>query len=452
MSKFHLSQYKYTDLVPMTPATQSVTLASGSQIQFEIPMNTPKAKNLNRTKLCFSSTIGAALTGGNWLFTQTVPFFNRIELTSRTGIRLIDIAEAHRSNDMLTPLVMSLEYFLAQSNYYDGYGVAQGIQCHRLNTPVVATTGQVVRPTGTSKTVFQAEPIYVVNGGAIAAGPVINWSIPLRNLAPCSFFSDDEDYIMNDILTLTLTMNDRTLCGFWSTNTGANLIAAGTITGPSVFGKTAAGVANELQAIALTGIKLWVANQENQEMNKITMENYNKGFTKLIDWQLVEKRNIAASITPVFVKRFTRANGQRLKRIVHSLYNNAGSSVNTYNRDNSALDRVTSYYLNLNGVRTTDRNINVAFVGSVGMEDFQINKHMLDKKIAGQVDYYYYNYCILQDFADGVDSNELAIGVEVPSELEYSLNLTTANAAYDHVNVAVFQRELKLGPNMVELI
>lgn len=450
MSKFHLSQYKYTDLVPMTPATQSVTLASGSQIQFEIPMNTPKAKNLNRTKLCFSSTIGAALTGANWLFTQTIPFFNRIELTSRTGIRLIDIAEAHRSNDMLTPLVMSLEYFLAQSNYYNGYGVAQGIQCHRLNTPVVAATGRVVRPTGTSKTVFQAEPIYIVNSAATAAGPVVNWSIPLRNLAPCSFFSDDEDYIMNDILTLTLTMNDRTLCGFWSTI--AADIGNGIITAPTPFGLTEALVANLLQAITLSGIKLWVANQENPEMNKITMENYNKGFSKLIDWQLVEKRNIAASTTPVFVKRFTRANGQRLKRIVHSLYNNAGSSQNTYNRDNSSQTRVTSYYLNLNGVRTTDRNINVAFVNGIGMEDFQLNKHMIDKKIAGQVDYYYYNYCILQDFADGIDSNEMSIGVEVPSELEYSLNLTTADAAYDHVNVAVFQRELKLGPNMVELI
>lgn len=442
MQKLEISSYRLTDLPPTTPADATLTIgaSAGSLQQFDIPMNNVQALNLS--KCLYEADLSIALldTKYIWLYCNTVPFFSRAVMSSRTSVQLLDVQELNYAADMLHPFLMTVEDFLNIASYSELKGNYTGIQPHKDVSPWVA--GPVTRANGTASTVVgpcDIVPLIVSpvgNAGGGTGALTTRISIKLSKLLPATICAKDRDIVCNDTWVLQLYTAARTACEF---------------TGDSATNPSTAPVA-PVSSVALTNCRLRLARQQNEVLNRQTQQDYNNGVSFNIDWLVVEKRTSAASNNQIFSKRYIAGQGRKIKYILHSLYTTAGATNAVYARNNYAGALCQYYNLLMGGVRTTDSTVYIVNNSNYQFDDFNIHRDDLEDKVLGSsMDLFYNNYTIIQNYCGKyANSNELGLGLELKGDIEYNLNAYAGtSAAYDHYNICCFERVVSLSPNSI---
>jgi hypothetical protein len=107
--------YKYLRIVPVgTGQNITLSLSSTTQTQFELPNN---VMNLSKSKLCFDLLVPlqGSITKFNNIYANALSLIDRITLTSRSGVILVDIPNTATFGNLISSVNTQLSDLLTRT-------------------------------------------------------------------------------------------------------------------------------------------------------------------------------------------------------------------------------------------------------------------------------------------------------------------------------------------------
>ncbi len=422
-------EYRISKILPQN-GSQLVTITGGGgqASVFEIPAN---VFNLAQSKLSFTMTPASAGAGvANWLPKDTLSMIQAVQLYTRAGVYLCDLQYANTYSNLVTPIETKLEDFL---EYPLGGTTAVESQVSRglrrsnalgsSSTKTVASPC-ALRPDATSARVNYTEKQYCEPGTLATADPALSFQIPLDQFKQ-SILACNKDLYVGESLILRITWSAVNRIGFTSTD----------VTDPSAG---AAALAND---VAISNLALFLAVEQNQAIKSGLMSKVSSGFSMMIPYIHGYKTNLNGANQNVSL-RFNRGHGQRLLKVVHSLYNNTETTNTCYDHDNKADAKVSSYYTSLNNNRNQEFNVDTS-----AFEDYLLQEKHLKGSVIQDCEMYQYNWFHMDNWSPmGSDPFNDKVGLSLDVEQKWDMIATTANAQHNHYSFAICQRELSVSP------
>lgn len=484
--------YRFTKLTPREGSqTVTVTTAGGQTNHFDIP---ERAFNLSRSILSFDIKLGASGTAGfyNYVPMDCLPFIRQIQLYTRGGIMLADINQVGNVTKVMWKPETKLEKFLAMDNHDTKSGAGGMLQkCNannqaelKFNDTVIAgvalsaftavldggptnaelrtefdrlgagvealasppktnarrhNDALIAAGTGALSAVNVAynEAKYLTVGAAAntASDPTISVKIPLGQLYD-TIFELDKTLLFDEMITLRFVWasSDR-FC--WKAEDplcpSRNAAAA-----------TASATVENLQIFLATEQRKDIINSLRAKINA-------DGMSVMIPYMHVYKSSVGAATSQNITLRFDRGHGRRLQKVYHALFNPEEKKNTMYDHDNRAGTKVASYYTTLDTQRIQDFNIDTKL-----FEDYMLHKELIRDSAILNSNVYQYNWfhcdswCGVKPLWDK-DPNE-AVGLDLTTERRWEFVGATVTAAnYQHLSIAVCQKELKITKGMITI-
>lgn len=427
--------YKYVKIPTVNPVGQNNSLintSGGTDIRFDLPV---LAYNLAQSTLQFTMKIPTA-THYSFLFMDALTPFSQIQLSTRGGALLCDLQNVQNFTKIIWKSRISRkEYQNMDTSYIDaasGVGSGNFLRMNKSSTISDTTQGTYAKRPTEANNLPLLENSYLEHTADTAAG-VIFFSIPL-SLLKDTILSLDKTVWMGEILTLRLVLGQKVKVGFKSDN----LTPAAT----AVLGDT-----------SIQDFALYLATERNQNtVNLLREKALSSGIQYIIPfvWTFTNPLTGTQQNTSI---RLSKAQGQKLLRIYHAIFNDE-TGLSAYNNSNGATN-LESFYTSLNSQRLQDWNLSIP-----SYDDWmQMKKHLSDS-ICFNSNIFYYNqfwiddFCGLNSFADSDDfeSNEIK-GVDLGEEIRYdyvsTFSPSTANSHYDF---AVVSRIVSVSPQGIMIL
>ncbi len=428
--KYIAPKYKLSKLVPKAGGgAATITAAGGNDFEFEIPI---KAFNSAQSFLEFSCNIplGASC---NYVYADTMPFFQRIVLSTQSGVELLNIPDASNYFGIVWNPETDLQKFLTfpiHESKADTVAnsppnlVGAGSLFMRSN--VAAANRQP--PVGVLSTLAYTDPRYVIIGGN-AAETSFNVRLPL-DLIYNTVLELDKTMYYGQILNLRFVFQPKTRIAFNATD--ANPIAAIVASAD----------------IAVSNINLQLAIEQDQAIVSQLISNYQKGFSMTVPYVHVIRNSSVAATSSNITLKISRLHGRRLKRLYHSLFNTAMTLSTSFDNSNfaGATNKVTSYWTLMDQVREQETDVNC-----LNLDDYRLVKPYIHKSVIQDFKMYQYKWFHMSDYhgiveVDKENKENLVGGLSLDTEKTWQILLTTANAAYNHFTILVVEKLLTVGP------
>jgi hypothetical protein len=272
------------------------------------------------------------------------------------------------------------------------------------------------------------EAKYFAVGGSNTATPVISVKMPLSMLYD-SIFEHDKTILFNEILSLRIVWAPSTKIHYYGTD--AKCPSEGT-----VQAAVSVDVANPT---------LFLATETSQEViNALRAKIASGGMSFLTPYPHVYKTALAGGSQNVIL-RFDRGHGRKLKKIYHSVFNNAENKNTAYDHDNRADAKITEFYTTLDSKRVQDFNVDTS-----ALEDYMLLKPKLDGSALMNSNVYQYNWFWVDDFTGDAPlwkkDHNVSEGLSLAQERRWEFVSTTAGANLSHYTFAVLEKEVKITP------
>jgi len=439
--------YTFSKILPQN-GSQTVTLsaAGGEETIFELP---PKVFNGSKSIFAFSQTPPQG-THYNKMFVDTVPSIRQIQLYTRTGLYLVDLNYANDFTNSISRHETPVSEILANDKIDNDIGYWEGLYPSNVLGKDAATEN-IVRPAAAAgdggidlsgKTSI-IEPEYCLVGTDNEATPVINYKFPLRYFKETGFEVDKDLYFGGETLYLKIVWDSYTRIGYNTThddnnNTGAAALTAGTISGITLF------LAIEQNPVIENAIKSKVMSPEGLSL-----------YWPMVYTNLVPLAAGVSALHSIQV-RYNRGNGRRLKKIYWVPFNQTRTTYRSFDHDNTGGKKFTSFHTTVNNLRTSQFDYAV-----VAGEDWMVKKDSLKGSCILSSDEYYYNFTWIEDFTGSMslleksklpDLHNIDDGLDLTSEVIYTVNAINNNKAINHHIFAVCQKELTINANGIQLL
>jgi len=420
---FSHGSYRFHQLTQETGGTTvTVTTAGGQESIFQCP---PKAYNYSKAVLRFTATpTSAGANNYNWMY-LCIPF-REIQFYGQNGPRIVDLQHAHRYWDALARQMVKLEDMLDMEPNIASGSLFEGLaRTNQLTSSAVST-----RPDYDSAYVSYTEAQYVVVGGAAATTPVLNYQFRL-GLLKDTFLGIDRDTYFDQIMYLRFVWLPSTQLGFYGTSA----------TNPTT------GAAALAQSVAISNLKLYMPVEQNPliEADLKSKVSADSGMSLLMPYVHAQKQTLSSATQTPTVK-LNRIHGQKLLKFIWSPYHVTESSNTAYNNSCLADAKITEFYIEVNGDRTTNFNVDTS-----AFDDYLIKKDRLKGSCIQSADEFQFKWCWVEDFTDNSSMTDKPFappqvnyidGISLDSEVQIDVYGTTAGNNLNHYLFAVCQREL----------
>lgn len=427
--------YQLTKLVPQT-GTQTFPITSGTEVVFELP---PKVFNFAESYLRYDLVSDVNVEGNaiqHWI--DGVCDFRQVQLYTRNGLMLLDCDNINYAMNLTSRYEEKIDDVINNDIYTNGSGYSDGL---RINNKASGAATFAVRPNGDALNRPYTEPSYLGTSSATNMAIAFQKQLPLSVFHNTLLEIDKDLYFGGEILYLRLVLPDPTYVAFLSTS----------VTNPTTAARTITGAAN----LSLENTTLYLAIEQNQVIeNSIKQTIMSGGLSLHIPYLYVNKQNLSGTSQSVSV-RYNKGHGQKLKKLFWGCYTAAGTVNNTFNHNNSASAKVTSFYTAINNVRTSQFNYTID-----NGDDWMVLKDKLKGSCILDSNNFYYNWFWLENFCDNLPQNKrpvmtdqnLVDGLDLSVEVKYDIFANTVSAAYDHYVIAVTDKILTVTPSGISLM
>ncbi len=449
-------EYRFSQVLPLSGGqTVTVSTAGGQETQFEIPV---RPVNLSRTYLQFQASIAALAANSNMVFGDCIPFFQQVQAYTRSGLYLADLNYANNYTKVVLNAETKLPEFLnnnTQSSANIAAGdptadpqvIGSGAMFYRNNILVAAGAGvnpPAPRPTmlGVGSNLSYTEPAYLLSTAAVNNICTFNVTIDLGKFKN-TIFSLNKDLYFGEIIILRLVWAPGIKVAYRGTQAGGDI------------DDTPVPLASDVN---ISQLSLKIAVEKNQGIqNQLLSKISAGGLSILVPYVHSFKTNLGGSTQSVSI-RLNRGHGIRLRKVYHSLFNNAETANTAYDHNNlptaaaANLSRKTaSYYTMLNNERLQEFDLVTR-----RLDDWNILKDSLKGSVIQNHNIYHYNW-FHRDVFDGEysmenDMSNLAAGLDLNTEQKWDIFLQVVNANYNHYTFAVVEKLLTVTPNGITII
>lgn len=439
--------YHHSKLIQQTGG-QTITLnaAGGQESIFELPV---KTFNLAESYLDFTLTLPVGGGGiWNWVHCAGVPFFQQIQLYTRSGLFLCDLINAEHASNMIAPVETRFEDFITMDRNIGAAAAVGYNEGLRPNNAVIGA-GQAAfinnpdRPNNTNPWVNYDEMTYGFQSAAAGnTALVVNYKIKLSHFKETILALNKDLYFNGEILLMRFVWNSGNKIGWTAT----------AVDTPNNGPAAVVWAAN-----SITNLTLYLAVEQNQMIVNDIMEKIKvSGLSLLVPFIHQNKASLNGTSQSVTL-RYNRGHGLKLRKIFHSLYNAAEVLNTAYERTNIAgATTVTNYYTMLDNSRLQEFNVDCT-----AGDDWMIIKDKLKGSAVLSYNQFGYQWLHLEDFthmrspADlpmKPDEHNLLCGVDLNVERKWDFFGTTANANWIHYSFAVCDKLLTIGAQGISFV
>lgn len=428
---FHGS-YELHKIIQQTGGeTVTITTSGGQESIFDLP---PDVFNLGRSVLEFTATYPASGAGEyDWVYADTVSVMRQLQLYTRSGLMLCDIPHLSKYLKAVGRWEMSADELATQTIAVSPSGAtADGLK--GVLQPSNSTAATNYRPvTVAAGSRAYLEPQYLIRGTtANSAHPVIKYSIPLKHIFQTIFSLDRDLYFGGEIVQMRIVWAPSTEAYFFSDSA----------TDPTANVTVAAG------SVALSGLRLYLAIEKDLRIQTEVKNAVMGGGMKVSVPYVSESRQSLSSTSQTPILRLNRANGQVCQKIYWSVFSNTESINTAFDNNNIGDAKVSDFYITVNGVRTTQFNIDTSAYDDV----LALRDALKGSSYFGTEDFGY-NWCFPLNFKDSMNwltvppesilpMANVPVGLDLSQEVQVQFIATTANATLLHYIYSICTKDL----------
>lgn len=408
--------YRYSKILPSSGSTTAVIApTAGQETLFELPNH---VMNLSKSVLAFDVSVAASGAGNfNWIPEDCLAEISQLQLYTRSGQYLADL------NFVSNYTCVSHQKDMDISDF-DTNDI--------INRMYTDDDSAVKRHDNTDESKFSSPAR--VSAGADNTALTYEVRYPLNQLRHC-LLSMNKNLYFNDSLVLRILWNPGNRMAWYSTSgtdptAGASAIAVN---------------------VTISNIACYAAVQENLHIVEAVKGKVLRSGLKLkIPYILSFKNNLSSTSQNINL-RLNRGHGETLRWITSSAFNGTETSNTMYDQSNIDGVKISSYQSYLNSNPRQNFLVNMS---ATAHDDYMVYKHELEGKVAGMSeDIYRYRWFALEDFAQCDDDDDhVDCGLSLNEEQNYSLQMTTASATFNHYTFVCVQRELRIMPDQIEVV
>lgn len=408
-------QYAHSSVVLQKVAADnggSLTISSGGGDQSRFLIPTSKGLHFDRDVLKFTAT-PTATTNYAMQYVSNI-MLQTIQLNTISGVQIQNLQNLNYMMDLLCQPCSSFSTLQCSSSNSNFVELAP-YSTRSVGTAAIAGAGNRVNNTVTSAPYL--ERAYVIVGENATATPVVNFAFKMSNL-PASIWSVDQICMFNESLELILTWASPAQMYFDCSTavlSGTKIAYAGT-------------------TVAVTNLIYYSANEMNSEVNASLRDEVNSetGLSILIPNMVTNRIVTPASTSHSLNINFTAGQGSHLKKVWVGCYHATLTIANTYNHDNTAQAKITSFTTLVNNTNTTA----FAPVTCANAEDYFLMKPYLEGSAVMDQSQYNYSWFWCDVFDNDsdrkfYDKSPVKSGLSLlEGPINWQLVATTANAGY----------------------
>lgn len=337
--------YKYLRVPLNLPTSTSISISDTSQLlEWKIPGS--RVFNLPRSKISYATTItGPSVGSVIWTHEDVFSLASSIYLGTAGGVDLANVHFANnyskvttKQNTKLTDLLSAdsasqlYPSNVASQSNYTGYGITSG----NLEDPGLAVSSIIE-----SKYLSHGDQAAaaVAAAGGVPAIPAVSGSIskftqfPLSNIKDTIFSYDKDLYFQNEtyLRIQTSPVNKMAFLSPSTTDpfTNSSLISVGPGAGQ--------------QTVTLNQVYLYLACEENQIINASIMDKFARNDFKISIQYTIGFLTSSVSTNANVNIQITKQYGKRLLKIVHSVFKANNNGASSYDCNNIAGSKISSY-------------------------------------------------------------------------------------------------------------
>lgn len=409
-------------------STSTITAGTGQDLVFTMPSRT--CFNWQKSIISFTATPTAGGVGNfNWMYVNTIPFFQRVQITTSSGRTIMDCDNIH--NKLAVELPIRTPLCKLQNNDIPAgaqAGLWQGLHC--INTAVGGAAGQ--HADGVSMTKAYTEKKEITVGTTNAATPVLNWQFPLALFG--SILSDPRILAFNEEISIRFSLSQLNKLGFISASATDPTSTPGAL----------------VTSVTLSGISMQLAVVQDRAIADEVLRSISpggKGLDLLIDYQVSQKLGSTGTQQSIS-STITRAYGPRLKSILMTIFQTEQNQ-NAYKRNNVAGAIYTQLQTYLNSVPLQVIPLQTSNTASpYGYDDYaHLQKLLANSSYQSSAEFYHDTFWVDYFFNHLEEDPRSVQGIEILSNIVYMAQLNTVSATNTIYLWMTFQRRLTINSN-----
>ncbi len=491
-------RYRYTKKAQQTgPSVIPMTVSGGTEVIVQAPQAV-----INYSKSYVRCRIHIPAAGGtlvNALHSANIPLFQTVQFVGESGNNIIDIPncdtytrivnwtdtdmDSYLSHDLFTVRATTAGINgaingIRKNNYLGGNDVPVQFPGYNQTVPAVAagvgvpqividinatdpvdsanttyarpvsTTAVAAPDTPISANIAYDEPLYAMMGAANTV-MYFDYSLPLSEILPNTFWALDKDMYLPMIMNLRFIFNSSDKIAWKMTNANSFSAGAVTLTTPP----------------DITDFSVYFAIEQDESIRAGLKEKVmTTGMDLYVPYVQANSRGMTGSTQSVSYT-YKRANGDYLYKIYHTIKHSKEQFHNAYNMNNGvgnsgdflpANQKAQVYYTQLD----SNERLQQSDVVCANQDDWFYMKEKLKGSVLGQsADLYHYNWVHVDHFVgesklceDKYKYNEqLVAGIDLKAkDTIWDFVGTTINdggQTYNHYTYAVILRRLVINSN-----
>ena len=419
---------------------------SQTSVSFDLPA---QCFNLSRSKLVFS-LLCTPTVRGVCLNACPTSLWDRVVLSTRGGLTLLDTPSAQFFGKMVSPAATSMEEYLARSSGCSMMAAATTVTAYAT---VVASQRDPISGLAPSRTLAAGntkingtaaqfaltEQRYAIRGADVAGGPVFtavstSYAIPLNVLARHSLLDIDKDLYFGEILNLTLVFAPYSSWVFECDAAFGNISALG-----------AAPVVSNFQLLLSLESNPVIVNALREKVGS------SEGFSMMVPYPLLQKTQTGAAGMINSVMRVNRGQGSNILRVYTSFFTGNNTLAASLDNSNIAGAIVSSYYTTTDGYRDADFDFRYA-----DSTDWLANQELFAGSAVQARRMWDSNYVNITDWSGQPPcraDDTIITGLSMDHQTERQLAFTaTVGAAGTLYVFAIMQKTLVLSGGQIMLV
>lgn len=438
-------KYRFLRVPLNNLTTDTVVLTSAAQLlEWKLPAS---VYNLSRSFITYQETIAGSGAGNfNWQDADVVNIGQNVFFGNGAGVPLMDLNFANNYSKVARKFDTRFEDYITNDL---SSNLAPSNADNTANLRSVAITAGAGNPYGITPTATfgsiqsLTEPLYTDVGGD-DGDLVVYRQLDLKAYTNTILSVDRDLYFGDQQMYLRLTTPPATTkMGYYSDSA----------TDPTSNVAAIAGV-------TLSKLYLYLAIEQNQGIVNDIMSLYKSGQLKVHIPYTVGIRTPTTSTAANVQLTFNESYGRKLKRIMHTVWNNTESVNTQYDCQNFNASKIISYNTYLNSQQLQDMLLycylpNNASVpaASVGLDDWKYNKRFAKDSVILNAGVYQLNWAHIDSFVNSDKNKDVpeeniddGLDMKAVGQVQWQLQATTATANLVHYDYATFSREFIATP------